>query len=410
MFAVFELKNNSCENDCASASLRIPPRCSSWTEVKVIGLLIEGFIRLIVLVKNYPFATAQILVEAANKRPNHLNQLTAFKKYTQCGQNLLISCHRVTELSRNTISWALALTRENMHTLSYEQSEWGWSEKVKLEELTNKKAWYLIVRTPDGQNVAFVHFRFDLDYGIEVLYCYEIQLNESVRRVGLGQYLMLILELIAKQNRMKKVMLTVFKHNVVGRSFFAKKLRYEVDETSPSCRRTSYEILSKKMIYRTEQSRTKQLSHQAAASCLRIRMHYSLDNYRRNPTTPPEPELPASTAASVRDIAPKIKAFITHTTTSAEHSKTQSPKIIDHSTAISEPNLDYNPPNSNSNSTCDVSNEPNLQFAQLESRDNDETCLREPDLDAGADTDKMDSQTLTEEMQNDEKNEKNEKN
>ncbi len=54
---------------------------------------------------------------------------------------------------------------------SYEQSEWGWSDKQKLEEMTDEKAWYLLARdSATGEPVAVVHFRFDLDFDEEVLY------------------------------------------------------------------------------------------------------------------------------------------------------------------------------------------------------------------------------------------------
>lgn len=52
----------------------------------------------------------------------------------------------------------------------YEQCSWGWKDSQKLEELTDEAAWYLIARSPEGTSLGFSHFRFDLDYGDEVLY------------------------------------------------------------------------------------------------------------------------------------------------------------------------------------------------------------------------------------------------
>lgn len=52
----------------------------------------------------------------------------------------------------------------------YEQCSWGWKDSTKLEELMDEAAWYLIASSPDGTNLGFSHFRFDLDYGDEVLY------------------------------------------------------------------------------------------------------------------------------------------------------------------------------------------------------------------------------------------------
>ena len=54
----------------------------------------------------------------------------------------------------------------------YESSGWGWNEKEKYIEMTDDKAWYLIAKNVDQNNmpVAMVHFRFDLDFEEEVLY------------------------------------------------------------------------------------------------------------------------------------------------------------------------------------------------------------------------------------------------
>ena len=56
------------------------------------------------------------------------------------------------------------------------------------------RAWYLMARsvaTEDaGKLLGFSHFRFDMDYDDEVLYVYEIQLEDSVKRKGLGKFMM----------------------------------------------------------------------------------------------------------------------------------------------------------------------------------------------------------------------------
>uniref|UniRef100_A0A674HEW0 N-alpha-acetyltransferase 40 n=1 Tax=Taeniopygia guttata TaxID=59729 RepID=A0A674HEW0_TAEGU len=107
---------------------------------------------------------------------------------------------------------------------SYEQSEWGWKEREKREELRDERAWYLLAREPGHGPVAFSHFRFDVECGDEVLYCYEVQLESRVRRRGLGKFLLQILQLVANSTQMKKVMLTVFKHNHGALQFFREAL------------------------------------------------------------------------------------------------------------------------------------------------------------------------------------------
>uniref|UniRef100_A0A4W3GSX4 N-alpha-acetyltransferase 40, NatD catalytic subunit n=1 Tax=Callorhinchus milii TaxID=7868 RepID=A0A4W3GSX4_CALMI len=92
------------------------------------------------------------------------------------------------------------------HTLSpprYEQSEWGWKDREKKEELSDERAWYLVARDGAGRSpLAFSHFRFDVECGEEVLYCYEVQLESQVRRKGLGKFLMQILQLLANRYRL----------------------------------------------------------------------------------------------------------------------------------------------------------------------------------------------------------------
>ncbi|KAM6394737.1 N-alpha-acetyltransferase 40 [Rhynochetos jubatus] len=189
-------------------------------------------------------------VEAANKLEDPLEAFPVFKKYDRNGLNVTIECKRVSGLEPATLEWAFELTKANMQTL-YEQSEWGWKEREKREELRDDRAWYLIARDPVAGPVAFSHFRFDVECGDEVLYCYEVQLERRVRRRGLGKFLLQILQLVANSTQMKKVMLTVFKHNPGAYQFFRQALQFEVDATSPSVSGccgddASYEILSRR--------------------------------------------------------------------------------------------------------------------------------------------------------------------
>ncbi|KAM6435242.1 N-alpha-acetyltransferase 40 isoform 3-T3 [Liasis olivaceus] len=161
-------------------------------------------------------------VEAANKLGDPLEAFPVFKKYDRNGLNVSIECKRVSSLDPATLDWAFELTKTNMQTL-YEQSEWGWKDREKREEMTDDRAWYLIALEDGSLPVAFSHFRFDVEYGEEVLYC----------------------------TQMKKVMLTVFKHNHGANQFFRDALQFEIDDTSPSVsgccgEDCSYEILSRR--------------------------------------------------------------------------------------------------------------------------------------------------------------------
>merc|ERR1712141_444183 len=117
--------------------------------------------------------------------------------------------------------------------MGYVKSEWGWNQANKKAELLEEAAWYLLAREADtSKPVAFSHFRFDMDHDDDVLYCYEIQLEESVRRKA----------------DLLKIMLTVFKHNDVASKFFKEVLKYDIDETCPYdtvYEQFDYEILSR---------------------------------------------------------------------------------------------------------------------------------------------------------------------
>lgn len=60
--------------------------------------------------------------------------------------------------------------------------------------------------------------------GCNVIFSYELQLDNHLQRKGLGKFMMQILELIAFKNNMKKVVLTVLKNN--NNSKFFKAIGY----------------------------------------------------------------------------------------------------------------------------------------------------------------------------------------
>ena len=87
-----------------------------------------------------------------------------------------------------------------------------------------------------------------MDEDDDVLYCYEIQLEESVRRLGLGKFMVKILELMMIKADLLKIMLTVFKFNEAATKLFKVALKFEVDETNPKdsvYEQFDYEILSR---------------------------------------------------------------------------------------------------------------------------------------------------------------------
>jgi GNAT superfamily N-acetyltransferase len=139
---------------------------------------------------------------------------------------------------------------------------------------------YLIARDANDNDkaVGFCHFRFEYDQQKKdnVLYVYvlkgsshlvlfivlfavdpnpiwirsefsyELQVEESVRGKGLGQWMMKITELLALKYEMPWLLLTVFTENHKALHFYKEKLNYLVDELSPKpFEDEGYEILSK---------------------------------------------------------------------------------------------------------------------------------------------------------------------
>jgi len=189
------------------------------------------------------------LVKAANKVEDPLENLPSFTKFDKNGVNVRLSAERVTELDEATKDWLMDLITRNMKAL-YEKSDWGWKTANKKEEMFDDRAWYLMARDMDneGELVAFSHFRYDMDYDDEVLYVYEIQLEDKVRRKGLGRFMMQVLEIMAFKADMRKIMVTVFKHNPGAQKFFKEALKYEIDETCPVddvYEQYDYQIISK---------------------------------------------------------------------------------------------------------------------------------------------------------------------
>lgn len=188
-----------------------------------------------------------INVKKANSQENPLSALPSFQSYDRNGICVQFETLRASELDIKTKDWIFQLLEANMKSM-YEESDWGWCEGNKILELFEESAWYLIARSKEGEPVAFAHFRYDMDFDDDVLYCYEIQLEPAQRRKGLGKLMMKMLELMMIKSELVKIMLTVFKHNDGATKFFKNVLRYEVDETSPYntiYEQFDYEILSR---------------------------------------------------------------------------------------------------------------------------------------------------------------------
>jgi len=177
-------------------------------------------------------------VKAANAVDDPLAVLPKpFTVYNKNGLNLHLETVRAPELPDETKMWAFELVKTTMKPLYDDaygedpdmEAEFGW--KVKKEELWSNHAWYMLARTEEGRAVAFSHFRYDINCEDEVLYCYEIQVEEGFRRKGLGRFMMKVLEMLCLKADMLKLMVTIFKKDVPQAEFFKKALKFEKDET-----------------------------------------------------------------------------------------------------------------------------------------------------------------------------------
>jgi len=108
-----------------------------------------------------------------------------------------------------------------------------------------------------GAPKAFVNFRFEPESmskyvagagDVATCYIYELQTEESLRRKGVGKFLMQTLELVARKNGAEAMMLTCLNKNAAAMSFYTKGLGYKIAPNSPSLwedETSPYEILWK---------------------------------------------------------------------------------------------------------------------------------------------------------------------
>ena len=190
------------------------------------------------------------LVKKANEVDNVLATLKPFCKYEKNGVSVDLKFLKQSQLTEELSEWAFALLKENMQKI-YEEGGWGWKDSKKRKELFDEEARFLIAFDDKAKPIGFSHFRFMEEDETIVLYIYELQIESEFRSKGLGQHMTRTLELVALRQKMEWVMLTVFKENKSSMHFFMDKMKYTIDETSPSqniFESATYEILSKSLV------------------------------------------------------------------------------------------------------------------------------------------------------------------
>ena len=103
---------------------------------------------------------------------------------------------------------------------------WDAQRAQKAAESRDAEARYITVRDGTaGSLVGFLHYRFLVEEGVDVVYVYELQVGVGARGQGVGKLLMMCAELLARKAGLQGVMLTVHKHNTAAVGFYAK-LKY----------------------------------------------------------------------------------------------------------------------------------------------------------------------------------------
>merc|ERR1711997_597383 len=97
------------------------------------------------------------IVKAANEQADPLASLPSFKSFARNGLEVTLSTVQVTALDEKDKERSIDLLTRNMKTL-YEQSNWGWNEKNKRQEMFEDAAWYLLAKNKNGELCGFSHF------------------------------------------------------------------------------------------------------------------------------------------------------------------------------------------------------------------------------------------------------------
>lgn len=223
-----------------------------------------------------------LLVNAANEKEDLLADFQIFASYKletpiDGVASLSIRYARADDLTDEEHAGIYDLLERNMKAMYIKAGPgWGWNPNDKKRELQDEAARHLLLTdSATGRMLGFAHLRFIMEGTEPVAYLYELQLEPSMRRQGIGRHVLRIAELMAKKNAMRWVMLTVFKCNGPSMAFFEKN-KYTIDETSPSYsvfdEECTYEIMSKALC--------KDAAQQGEAACKQLKEDLTAQNKR----------------------------------------------------------------------------------------------------------------------------------
>lgn len=162
----------------------------------------------------------------------------AFLKYNRNGLDN-ISINFASSLNKDELNWAFDLAKANMEAV-YDASGYGWDDDDKRSELTEEGTRFLMLRDEsldDKPLIGFVHFRFtvqgevlDTMAGAPTLYIWDIHIEDEYQRKGLGKHLLIILELIARQQKMQLISIPIQDEDEIAASWIDKVRGYGPDK------------------------------------------------------------------------------------------------------------------------------------------------------------------------------------
>ena len=166
--------------------------------------------------------------------------------------------------SPDLFKWCINLIQENVEFRHSKSEYLPWSKKLKIEELSSPHTRVIVIFESTGKPIAFVSYQMGTEAPSPEdpepnLYIYELHVTKEFRGLGLGTYLVKIIEEIGRANpeKCRKIMLTAFKPLKNNRMYkspieFYRNHEFKLDPTSPSqCLKASYaavydyEIMSK---------------------------------------------------------------------------------------------------------------------------------------------------------------------
>ncbi|KAF8242874.1 hypothetical protein K440DRAFT_564014 [Wilcoxina mikolae CBS 423.85] len=152
-----------------------------------------------------------------------------------------VTLYTSSTLPAGVFSQVFELVRGNMMEM-YKRSSMGWSARKKREEMGHPAMRYLVLMDKKGENEGeggegedgwededgevkvkgFASFMVTEEEGVEVIYCYELQLSPDSQGKGYGEELMKQLEGFGKNVGLRKAMLTVFTENTGAIRFYRR--------------------------------------------------------------------------------------------------------------------------------------------------------------------------------------------